>query len=496
MCRMLRSRLPYLPAAAALLLVPGLAPTADASSNDELVQRVIQELNQRASVAASDVSYPIIFDAYIEMDDPPFPIGEGFNLTTIWPGMDGWDRVSGWAESNDGMAKAILDARNKTVVGLPYGRNEVGQKYREAGILVDIGVGASLRDNNYPYLAAVDTIAAYATAEVYRRLEAGDVDEALELTVAHLFVIRQFCDREFLVEKKNFVKLLSLCLQNTRDVFLMYQDRISVQQFADIATWEIPFLRPDRNRLLMPEADRVVSEALIDEVFDPVSGAPDAERFAQLFAGIQASKEPLTRFGAARRWSMISTVHSSLDASKHRLALVYDDWWRRWRVQAYDPILEVESQFDRTNPVRYAAVIYSMQDIGDLFEIRNQLIAEVNGTAIAAGLCAYHRNFDSYPSGIRLISQFARRLSNVDPYDTNFGLFQYRLIESSGRIRSGAAVNTPYGQMRLQPGQALLWSVRRDHKNDRATDHTDDGLTGDIVMWPPVRAWGRKNGFE
>ena len=49
-------------------------------------------------------------------------------------------------------------------------------------------------------------------------------------------------------------------------LFFMYLDRISVQQFADVATWEIPFLRPDRNRLLMPEADRVVSEALIDEV--------------------------------------------------------------------------------------------------------------------------------------------------------------------------------------------------------------------------------------
>ena len=35
------------------------------------------------------------------------------------------------------------------------------------------------------------------------------------------------------------------------------------------------------------------------------------------------------------------------------------------------------SQFERTNPVRYAAVIYSMQDIESLFAMRNRLMAEI-----------------------------------------------------------------------------------------------------------------------
>src|SRR5438552_7035500 len=153
----------------------------------------------------------------------------------------------------------------------------------------------------------------------------------------------------------------------------------------------------------MPEADRSVAEALVKEVFDATTGKPIPEKFASTFAEIQSQDAPLTRFGAAKRWAQIAAVHGSLDAcigSKDgtitgRLPLIYDDWWRRWRVQEYDDILSYTPQFERTNKIRYAAVIYSMQNITDLFAIRNQLRVEVNGTAVAAGLCAYKRTYST-----------------------------------------------------------------------------------------------------
>ena len=35
--------------------------------------------------------------------------------------MDGWDKVSAWAAASYDMAKAINDASNKVIIGMPYG---------------------------------------------------------------------------------------------------------------------------------------------------------------------------------------------------------------------------------------------------------------------------------------------------------------------------------------------------------------------------------------
>jgi hypothetical protein len=452
------------------------------------VAGVLRQLNASPTVQGTDgiKSYRLLFDAYLNMTEPPMPVGGSFNLKTIHPNMNRWDDVSGWAESNPDMAKAIIAARNRRIVGLPYGRDNVSSAYRSANLVADVAVDGSLRRNEFPYLDAAETIAAYATAEIYRRFEAGQTEQALELAVAHLAVARQFCDREFFVEKRHSILLLADALSNLREMFYTYRSQISADQYSNIAITEIPFLRPDRNALLMPEGDRIVSEALIRDVFDS-RGQPDRSRFPSTFAAIQSEHEPLTRFGAARRWAMIAEVHGSLEASLERLTLVYDDWWRRWRIQEYDPILDIQTQFDRTNPVRYAAVIYSMQNIEELFDMRKQLIVAVNSTAVAAGLCAYQNTFGTIPTDHkRIYAQFMRKSSDIDPYDRNYDAFLYFVTNSRH------AVDTPYGRVWIEPRQGILYSRGQNHSDDRAAEHTDDGLRGDIVVWPPLRVLARE----
>jgi hypothetical protein len=323
---------------------------------------------------------------------------------------------------------------------------------------------------------------------MYRRLEAGQVQEGLDLALAHLFLLRQTCDRQFLEEKFYAISMLSEALSNLRDVFHTYQGMIDAETFASIAIQEIPYLRPDRKRLEMPEGDRVVSAELIREVFDS-RGQADAEKFAEVFAKIQSADAPLTRFGAARRWRMIAEVHGSLEASLERLALIYDDWFRRWRVQEYDPILELKTQFDRTNPVRYAAVIYSMQNIEDLFGYRNALIANVNGTALAAGLCAYKRRYGNYPRDIEMTyTEMVRKRSNVDSFERNYGPFRYRLLEARKAIDVGG------DRVWIEKGEALLYSRGTDLEDGGGDEHSYDGHSGDLVMWPPMRAVQRAAG--
>ncbi|MCI0364201.1 MAG: hypothetical protein L0219_09990 [Phycisphaerales bacterium] len=477
---------------AALWLVACSATTALGQGNDALVKDTLKKLNSLPSVHATEDTkgYKILFDAYLELTKPPFVVGPAFNQSTIHAKMSNWAAVSGWAESNAKMTQAILKCKDKTMIGLPYGTEGLNPAYVQAKLIASIGADGTLKDIDFPYIDAVDVIAAFAAAEIYRLMEAGQTDAALDLAVAHAFVLRQFCDREFMVEKLRAIELLSAAMANLRDVFHVYRDKITPEQYTRVALWEIPYLRPDRGRLFMPEADRVVAEALINEVFDPTSSEANPDKFTQTFAEIQSRNAPLTRFGAAKRWRNIAAIHGSREASLERLKLIYDDWWRRWRIDAYDDILAYPTQYERANKIRYAAVLYSLQDVEVLFEIRNQLIAEVNGTGLAAGLCAYQKTFSTYPDQTeKTYTQFARTRSDVDPFDKELATLKYRLISKRQSIDMGT------DRLWIEANQGVLYSQGQDHDDDLAATHSDDGAAGDLVLWPPMKALAREQGF-
>ncbi len=476
--------------------VLGAVLPVSSASADARRDAVVKKLNDHSSVKGSEStkSYKVIFDAYIEMSEPPMPLDENFNLTTIWPGMPQWSAVAGWAETNTHMADAIIEVweKNTIIFGLPYGEENVSSEIRDAGLTVAIGLDDSLRNNEFRYMYSIEVIAAYGTAEVYRLMETGQTDRAIRLALAQTVLMRQLSDRDFLLEKLWFIDLLSNTLSNLRDVFYTYQDKIDVEWFTDIGMIDIPFLNPDRSRLFMPEADRILAEALIREVFDERSGRANAVQFSNVFGAVQSQDMPLTRFGSARRWANIAAVHGSLDASLERLTLVYDDWWRRWRIEGHSPILDIKSEFAATNPVRYAAVLYSMQNVEELFTKRDRLVLEVNGTSLAAGLCAHKVSRGSYPNRIEnMHGEFVRKSMNVDPYDFLLGDLKYELLTRRKSIDLA-------GNKRLwiEPGEALLWGRGLNVEDDRATLHTDDGSQGDIVIWPPIKAVARQQNIE
>jgi len=477
----------------ALVTVAWFAVAAKAiPADDATIDEVLRELNEDAAVQGTEESksYRIVFDAYLNMTDPPMEVGEDFNMLTIHAKMDNWSAVAGWAESNAAMAEAIRKVPGTTIFGMPYGARHIESTYRETDLMAEIAPGNELRKSRFPYLDAIDVISAYTTAEIYRRFESGQSNEAIDLAASHLILMRQLCDRIFLVEKRRSIQGLRHALSNLRDVMYVYQDETSPQQYYNIGFYDVPFLRPGRQFLFMPEGDRIVSEALIKQAFDRREQA-DPERFREIFAGIQAQERPLTRFGAARRWAMIAQLHGSLEASLNRLQLIYDDWWRRWRVHAYDPILDIKSQLENTNSVRYAAVLFSMKDISDLFAIRRNLIADVRGTALAAGLCAYNREeFGTYPNDIeKVYGQFSRKSVDADPYDKLTQPFKYMFLTDEHPI------DTPQGRLRVPRNMGVLWARGVDHEDDRARTHTFDGSEGDIVYWPAIRAMQREQGL-
>ncbi len=473
---------------ASTMLVTTMTAPAGASPIDD----AINELNRHSSVEVTPAraSYRIVFDAYLEMSPPPMEIGEFFNHRTIWPGMPGWENVASWAEANASMAEVIIQSRERLATGLPYGRESIEAKYAEAGLGAFLLGEPGQRKNDFGYQPAMDVILAYVAAECYRLFEADRPGDAIRLAVANCYHLRQYCDRQFTSEKRWGIVRLSEALANIRDMMWTYGDDLATQTLKEMAWFEILGLRPSADRLEMPEGDRVLTGALLRVVFDDMGQAKE-DAFGATFGALQAADQPLTRFGAARRWTLISFVHSSLDASLERLTLIYDDWWRRWRIKEHDPILEDPTEFDRTNPVRYAAVTFPMEDVGDIFAIRNRLIAEVNGCALAAGLCAHYHDLGSYPNDIEQIyAQYARKTADTDPWDLQYGPFKYF------KTRDRRAVDTTDGRIWVAADTGLLWSIGTDQADARGETHFEDAGPGsDLVFWPPMKALAREQGL-
>jgi hypothetical protein len=454
------------------------APEVERRLNDRLFE---------GSTEAGRSAAPII-EAYLTMSPSPVPVGDEFNLTTIWPGMTGWDAVSKWAAANEQMGAALIATQNKPLLGMPYGRSNVPSSWSDAGIVIDVAPGKGLTTVNYDYLdGAMETILCWSTAEFYRLLEAEKYEDAFTLAIAYVRFLRQGGEQEMIREKLWFLDSLSYALSTQRDAMFAYLDKIPAELFKKLGTKEYPFLKATDDqrmrRLAMPEGDRIFVEYLLEESFDR-NGQADQMKFAEVFGELQARETPLDRFGTKKRWARLATLHGSLDASKEKLTEVYDDWWRRWRSRQFEEIMNLPTAYSRLNAVRFAAVQLAVRDLEKVFFAREQLITNINGTIFSAGLCGYKRTFGTWPrdfSGV--YSVYAVKRFDFDPYDSSYGGLTYKDLSSK------LTVESPYGQLRIDG--CVLYALGRDHIDDQGAESTNDGAVGDIVVWPPLRQLAR-----
>jgi hypothetical protein len=450
-------------------------------------QRVVDALNAPwKAVNESSKSWKPVLDAYAAMTAPPAVEG-GLSATGIWPGMKDWEAVKAWAAANPGMGAALRGAESAVAFAFPYGRGSVPAGYAAKGLYVGIGDGLEVGAADVAYLPALTAIDAWVTAEMYRLGGDGKFDEAFGLGLSSMRFLRQVADQHLLAEKAAAMRALCDMASVQRDVLQTFLDKVPAEVVRKYARTAYATLRPaDAERLrriAMPEGDRVLAEALIAQVFDQ-AGQPDGERFVQAASAAQSRREPLGAFGAARRWTEIARVHGSLDATRIRLASIYDDWWRRWRARYYDTLLDNPTVISRTNPMRYALVLGVTSDLASLFPLRQWLNAELNGTALAFGVAAYYRSSGAWPQGIdATYGVSTSKRTDYDPWDRQRGRWLYE------RLASPKTMETPYGQ--LQVSGAVIYARGVDGQDGLAKSASLDGLTGDFVAWPALRAVSR-----
>lgn len=457
--------------------------TAAADTN---ASSVISKLNSHNSVKGTESSkgWKVLFDAYLNMSAPPQSVGPDFNLNTIWPGMDDWTSVSRWAAANGPMADAIIAASDRTIIGLPYGLDSVPATYRSKGIAIEIWADGNLQNNQFIYLDAVDEILAFATAETYRRFESGDYDGGVALSMAQLKLLRKFCDRDFLTEKRQFMQWMIDSLSNVRDYLYQFGAKIPDDQLRYMARKELAYLRTDRSRLFIPEADRIVAQEIFSYVFDPQTGQAIPEKFREVFTEIQVDQEPLSRFGAGRRWEELAMLHGGLPASQDKLTDIFDDWWRRWRISEYSEIYGTDSEFDMTNATRYAAVLFVVNDIKDVFRLRKELLSQVRGTIAAASLCYYRNTRGEFPPQlVALLPDPLSQKHSRDVFDDQNRQMEYSFVNSR------TAVDIDAERRWVQPGECLLYSLGPNMEDDsKKAGHPIHGRDMDSLYWPPVKS--------
>ena len=442
-------------------------------------------------VSEKNRSANFIFNAWIAAS--PMPLEIAPTPENIWPGMEGFDNWKKWAQANPALREAILKAQNSFVLGIPYGDVEQGldAKWKAKGIWAR--PGSAPGEAAFAYLNAVRGLTAFTVISMYLDADEKKFDPAFDLSLAMLRVLRQVSEQRMEAEKLFGMKMMSRLLEANRVFMAANLDSLPVATLQRVAMKGYPFIKPGDNerlkRLELPEGDRVILTESMQKAFNE-SGQPDDQYFADQFGAVQSINSPLTRFGAAARWRELGKVHGSLEASQEKLLAIYDDWWRRWRMRFYDPILDVPTQFSKLNQSKYALVTLFVENLQQLFDERLRLIAEIDGTAMSAAICGFY--IDSAKQWPRDLSSafpiYGIRRMNFDPFAKDYGNLSYRDLGDKSQ-----ALGTQWGQVSVS--NAVLWSVGPDHEDDGFDQHDPADATGDLVLWPPPRFLARQAGL-
>ena len=479
--------------------------------NDTYVRQLNAPIDR---VSETNRAYPVYFEAWsaIDADDVQAPLGLRSPFTIGSPQMRdamGWagrpaqqEALSILLEKRD-QRSASEEARNATfrqIIGLPYGTSGLPLDMELSDFAVYINENL-LYTADFAYLDKVEQLYMLLMAEAHRRAEQGAPSDGLDPMLSAVRMARQLTDRAYTPEVTMGMDMLRKASTLARAYLWHYREGLTVDDFASVAT-EFEMLRP--LQIPLPRANRLIGEQLVVEVFDPASNLPNAD-FAQVMAEFESRARPLNRFHASRRWREVIKAIDDFagdDVTKkiyqpeiaQEMENIDEDFRRRWGLPLHDAVHSSETLLQKLDPVREAIVVATFDDLVQMRELRLRTIADVRGTAIAAGVGAFQKRDGGtppltlnqiYPTFVRLEETL------VDPYNTDYEYFEYFVARNNdSRILQWTFdLETPGGTLSLPAGVPLLYSVGPNSRDDGAARHLEN-LSGtqdsDIVYWIPV----------
>jgi len=464
-----------------LILVFGLSWSAVADPAEDLQQR----LNELSEIKGDDSieSWHELGAAALALPAIPDGIAE-LQAGDIRPGVDGWSDAVAWAKANGDVQAAVKIGAERRFIGLPYGLDSVPEDFRAGGFSISLPDLKTSASPTFGWLAHLKKLAIWSKVEAWRRFEEGNADGAIDLMVQDIGMLRKAADRGFLEEKHTAINLLLDAIQSLREMLYLHLDEISADRLRKLGRGELDRIRVDRDRLLLPELDRHVHQALVDESFDHRTGKVDEAAFRHLFTRLEGEDAPVGYAGIDSRWRNLAEYQTSLESAQEQLDNLYDDWWRRWRIregtQLATMLLAEPPYADRLNAVRYAGILSTLGNMDDLFAARDRLVTELDATSVVAGIAAYRRLRGVYPRVARMAYGIdVARHKDVDRFSTDNLPFIYFLADEDWTLNVGT------GQVVIPAGTGVLYSRGRDGIDNKGVRHSVDGFDGDLVIWPP-----------
>jgi hypothetical protein len=364
----------------------------------------------------------VLIPALAKMAAPPEIVSTPLRAALVTPGSDAWSAASQWAAAAP--QQAVLDAirtvgeplsvSRRFAFLLPYGEQAASKDAREAGFVIRVGEPPVLASAQFEYLRTLNNVASLVNVEATRLASDGKANDAATLLVRWTLFSRQIADREFFDEKRWGVRNAVAGLERLRDLVNEYSEQFTGSGLAEvIASLSEDYIGAER--LQIPRADLLAGKQIVSRAFAERQGPSEA--FGATMARASAGDRPLRLFGEASRWQDLATKHGNTFETGDALDAVFGDWEYRWRLPEFDRGRKQTTDFDRLSKDKFAAVYLITEGIQEMFDLRQRLRAEVEGTRLSLGVMGYKLDNGVFPRSLAGIRPRYVKSIGVDPYN-------------------------------------------------------------------------------
>ena len=459
------------------------------------------------SIQADRRSDTALFPLLAKLTEPPAPVRRAADAALLAAGRPGFSDAAAWAQADPqkaalaGLAKVTSerDWKKSFAIGQPYGFEGVDPDLVTAGVYTELGDPPTLLGAQFNYLRFLDRLESLAHVEATRLAAAGDAKAALDVLFNLAVLGRQVADRSFLTEKQWGLRCTLLALQRLRDVTYVDGLRDTPSLNADHLRDVIARLK-DRagifgtERLELPRGQKIGAEQMLARVFGP-DGTPRADAFATVLGRARSAERPLRLFSETARWSVQARTHAGEPDVRRALDALFADWRRRWELPPFDPSLGLPSEYAKLDKVRFAALEQLVGNLGELFDVRRQLIAEIRGTRTALGVAGFRRLNKDFPPALTAIRPALVDQIEGDPFERSGKPPVYfvpgKRPNDTGTTHEIAVFpgeGQPNFSVVVSNDTFVLFFTGPDGAPNgarRATQTVEDPR-GDYLIWPPV----------
>lgn len=509
-----------LTAAAALAAPLALPAPAVAQAQDFLSQANAFYANTPQN-KRSDL---VVLPAIAKMDEAPaqlFTAAHDIYKPILYPTTaPGWSAVETWlmAQPQRDALKALAEATadegpvTHMVFAQPYGVEGVSFELVGADLYTELGDPPTLAAAELRYLDGLEKLSVLAHGEANRLMAAGQGPEAMEVMLDWLFFARQIADRELVDEKVWGMVATRMALLHLRD--LAYQDFQSQSRSLTPSALTDVIRRLDEkrgplglDRLMLPRADRIAVDQLLHRVYDQASRQTN-DQYGSTMARVTSRERPLRLFSEAARWDMARAQAAGWYEVRDALDNVANDFQKRWALPARDPVLALQSDYERVIKGKpgFAAIDMRYASYPEFFKLRDRLRTEAAGTRMGLAMYGFHLQYNQFPRDLSATRPAFIQTVDKDPYANGPDLSFFVPIRDQPKgprgetqpheIRVFPGAGYPDFALHIRDDQFVIYSVGPDEIRGWARDATqanDDYPEGDYLLWPPVTSLLRQH---